>query len=109
MNMLIIVLCVLAMCFFSSLDVFAKDDKAVVHAHILHTYNFNKQDFSCDDLEVSGYMVGHSHGLPTNPVVTDFSEEQCLIKGLMFNMPGSWKIKISRDNETVRILSFDVL
>ncbi|NUW69453.1 hypothetical protein [Vibrio coralliilyticus] len=109
MNMLIIVLCVSAMCFFYSLDVFAKDEKAIVHAHVLHTYKFKKPDFPCDDLEVSGYMVGHNHGLPTNPVVTDSGEQQCLVKGLMFNMPGTWKIKISRGNETVRILSFDAL
>lgn len=108
MNMLTIVLGLSAMCFFS-LDVFAKGEEMTVHTHVLHTYKFKKPDSPCNSLEVSGYMVGHNHGLPTNPVVTDSGEHQCVVKGLMFNMPGTWKIKIRRDNETVRILSFDAL
>ncbi|MEZ9008044.1 MULTISPECIES: hypothetical protein [unclassified Vibrio] len=74
----------------------------------IYAFKFEKPDTDCENLKVSGYMLGHNHGLPTNPVVSGTGEQQCVVKGLMFNMPGKWKIQISRDNETVRILSFDV-
>lgn len=106
LNILRVIFYTSAICSACINNAFAEDKEMVVNTNTFHSYEFEKPNYHCNNLKVSGYMIGHYHGLPTNPMVSDADEHQCIVKGLMFNMPGTWKIKISRDDETVLILSF---
>ena len=44
-------------------------------------------------IEVAGGMLGHGHGLPSQPVVTKYlGNGQYLIEGMLFNMSGEWTL-----------------
>lgn len=48
-----------------------------------------------DTLEVSGGMPAHGHGLPSNPVVTEYNPETgWYIDGVKFNMAGLWEMTV---------------
>ena len=45
-------------------------------------------------------MLGHSHGLPTQPRVTGFVPEgYYIIEGMKFNMAGEWTIYLTIEAE----------
>ena len=44
-------------------------------------------------ISIGGGMLGHKHGLPTQPQVTKYlGDGRYLIEGLKFNMNGAWTI-----------------
>jgi len=71
-----------------------------------------RQDGSLIDqaqIMVGGGMPDHGHGLPTQPVVTEFlGEGRYLIEGLKFNMAGRWIVAFGVVTPTERDrLTFD--
>jgi hypothetical protein len=46
------------------------------------------------DIEVSGLMPAHGHGLPTSPEVTPEEGGIYLIEGMEFSMPGYWTVTV---------------
>jgi len=46
------------------------------------------------EIEVSGLMPAHGHGLPTSPEATSEGEGHYLIEGMKFSMPGYWTVTV---------------
>ena len=61
----------------------------------------------CTSLNASGYMLGHSHGLPTQVQITD-AQANCKLSGVLFSMPGQWFIDINLGKKHVATYSFKV-
>ena len=50
-------------------------------------------------IAVGGGMPGHGHGLPTQPVVTDYlGDGRYLVEGLKFSMAGQWIVALAVDS-----------
>ncbi|KXF80973.1 hypothetical protein [Enterovibrio coralii] len=73
-----------------------------------YQFLINGKEKECDELEVNGFMFGHSHGLPTEPQISASSKSSCLIEGIYFNMPGQWKINITDGSDNVASYFFQV-
>jgi hypothetical protein len=44
-------------------------------------------------INIAGGMIGHGHGLPSQPIVTKHLKNgNYLIEGLLFNMSGEWTL-----------------
>jgi len=44
-------------------------------------------------IKMSGGMMAHGHGLPSQPLITRYlGEGNYLIEGVLFNMPGDWTL-----------------
>ncbi|MGY3568711.1 hypothetical protein [Vibrio paucivorans] len=69
---------------------------------------FNSNNHVCTALSVSGYMKGHSHGLPTEPKVSNLNHNHCIINGIYLNMMGLWVINIRSGNEILKEIKFNV-
>ncbi|MFL2840800.1 MAG: FixH family protein [Pseudohongiellaceae bacterium] len=79
-----------------------------IHQWVLLIENAKGEPVSDANVELQGAMPLHDHGLPTNPVVTEYlGEGNYLIEGIRFHMMGGWEItlEISQDchRETVLI------
>ena len=63
-------------------------------------------------LTVTGGMPGHSHGLPTQPTVSeDLGNGSYLITGFLFNMHGDWILRfqlIEGDTQDIAELTFSL-
>lgn len=61
---------------------------------------------------LGGGMPGHGHGLPTQPVVTDYlGGGRYLIEGIKLNMAGRWVVAVAASTPVVRdrlIFEFDI-
>lgn len=52
---------------------------------------------------IGGGMLGHGHGLPTQPRVTSYlGDGRYLIEGMKFNMAGDWTIYLAIERDDVR-------
>lgn len=109
MNIMKISLFTGVMCILYTFDAFANDVTIPISTNEIHSFEFDKINNECDELEISGYMVGHYHGLPTKPTIVNVEDRSCKINGLFFNMPGIWKILVSRGNEKILSYSFDAI
>ncbi|WP_299143965.1 hypothetical protein [uncultured Vibrio sp.] len=95
-----------------SLGVIADD---VINPNVDMVYSYNEyykislpiEKNNCHDLSISGYMFGHSHGLPTNPEIT-YKNNSCIVEGLMFSMPGVWSVIVSREQDLILKKRFNV-
>lgn len=85
----------------------AKFDTAA-KPHEFYSYTFPSNNIECTDLDVSGYMLGHAHGLPTNPIVSNYASGLCIIDGVLFNMPGDWRMNLELEDEVVSTFRFIV-
>lgn len=48
------------------------------------------------DVQVTGGMPAHNHGLPTSPKVTEYlGDGRYRVEGIRFHMNGLWEIRIS--------------
>jgi len=79
-----------------------------IHQWVLHIETAKGEPVSDANLELQGGMPLHDHGLPTNPIATEYlGEGNYLIEGMRFHMMGDWEItlEISKGNlsETVLI------
>ncbi len=73
-----------------------------------YSFLIDAKDYQCEKLEVSGFMFGHAHGLPTEPQLTTQPNNTCLLQGLYFNMRGQWKIKLSNGDDVVSGYLFSI-
>ncbi len=74
-----------------------------IHQWVLHIETADGEPVSDANLELQGGMPLHDHGLPTNPVATEYlGEGNYLIEGVRFHMMGDWEItlEISQGNIT---------
>jgi hypothetical protein len=74
-----------------------------IHQWILHLETADGEPVSDANLELQGGMPLHDHGLPTNPLATEYlGEGNYLIEGVRFHMMGDWEItlEISQGNIT---------
>ncbi|MDC1436783.1 FixH family protein [Gammaproteobacteria bacterium] len=74
-----------------------------IHQWILHIETADGEPVSDANLELQGGMPLHDHGLPTNPLATEYlGEGNYLIEGVRFHMMGDWEItlEISQGNIT---------
>lgn len=58
----------------------------------------DKHDKPIDNavIGIGGGMAAHGHGLPSQPVVTDYlGEGKYLVEGLLFNMAGDWTLLVA--------------
>ena len=47
-------------------------------------------------------MAAHGHGLPSQPLVTQYlGEGKYLIEGILFNMAGAWTLVIAIKNDNM--------
>lgn len=69
-----------------------------LHAWTLHIENADGSALLGAQLEVSGGMPTHDHGLPTQPRVTEeLGDGDYRLDGLRFHMTGAWEITINID------------
>ncbi len=60
-------------------------------------------------IEVSGGMPDHDHGLPTFPRVTgETAPGRYRLEGMRFHMPGRWQLYISIDGAEPLLLEFEL-
>ncbi len=74
-----------------------------IHQWVLHIETADGEPVSNAKLDIQGGMPLHDHGLPTNPVATEYlGEGNYLIEGVRFHMMGDWEItlEISQGNIT---------
>ena len=61
-------------------------------------------------VKVNGEMEQHGHGMNVRPVVTRKGEGEYLGEGLMFHMPGTWRLLISVSaNDVTEVAVFPVV
>ena len=66
-----------------------------MHAWLLDIRDADGQPVEDAEIEVSGGMPEHDHGLPTAPRVTaELSAGRYLLEGLRFHMTGTWELVI---------------
>ena len=61
-------------------------------------------------VSVGGGMPAHGHGFPTDPQISEHSEEgKYLLKGLMFSMTGTWLLELDiQSKEASDKVAFDI-
>ncbi|WP_305368773.1 hypothetical protein [Photobacterium leiognathi] len=73
-----------------------------------YSFIVDSKGYQCEKLKVSGFMFGHAHGLPTEPLLITKPNNKCLLDGLYFNMRGQWKVKLSIGDDVVSDYSFTI-
>ncbi|MDW3094992.1 MAG: FixH family protein [Gammaproteobacteria bacterium] len=61
--------------------------------------------YAIDDVNITveGGMLGHGHGLPSQPIVTEyFGDGSYLIEGMLFNMSGEWTLNFYIQNSSYK-------
>ncbi len=67
-----------------------------LHAWIIHIENADGEAVLGAQVEVSGGMPVHNHGLPTRPRITsELGDGDYRLDGMRFHMAGEWEITIS--------------
>ena len=67
-----------------------------MHAWMLHIENSSGEPVIDAEIQVSGGMPEHDHGLPTSPRATrNLGNGDYLIEGLKFHMGGRWQVTFS--------------
>ena len=67
-----------------------------LHAWVLHIENAAGEAVVGAQVEASGVMPVHNHGLPTRPRVTaEIGDGDYRLDGIRFHMAGEWEITIS--------------
>lgn len=77
-----------------------------IHTWTLHLETAAGVALDKAQVEFSGGMPAHNHGLATAPVVTALGQGDYRVEGLRFHMQGDWELRISvrHDNKSDRIL-----
>lgn len=66
-----------------------------IHQWVLHIETADGEAVNSAALELEGGMPLHDHGLPTNPIATEYlGDGNYLIEGVRFHMMGDWEITL---------------
>lgn len=66
-----------------------------IHAWTLHVETADGEPVANADIEISGGMPAHNHGLPTRPQVTEYlGHGDYRVEGMRFHMRGQWEISV---------------
>jgi len=60
------------------------------HSWIIQVKNNKGQMVSDAQLGFSGGMIGHGHGMPSEPSIKPLGEGKYLMEGVLFSMAGEW-------------------
>lgn len=64
------------------------------HDWILKAQDADGNPVTLDGLSVTGGMLGHGHGLPSQPRVTEYlGDGRYRLTGFLFNMHGDWTLR----------------
>lgn len=63
-----------------------------IHSWILHVEALDGKHVEKAEISVFGGMPAHTHGLPTQPQVTEIGDGDYLVEGLKFSMTGMWQL-----------------
>lgn len=67
-----------------------------IHNWVLHIEGAGGEPVSGANVEVTGGMPAHNHGLPTRPLVTEeLGKGDYRLEGMRFHMAGDWELTIS--------------
>lgn len=67
----------------------------LLHGWVLHIEDANGIPVTGAEIEASGGMPAHDHGLPTRPRVTqELGGGDYLLEGLRFHMAGDWEVTL---------------
>ena len=67
-----------------------------IHQWVLHIESESGEVVTGANVEVTGGMPAHDHGLPTRPrVIEEFEEGNYRLDGMRFHMAGDWELTIS--------------
>jgi hypothetical protein len=67
-----------------------------IHQWVLHIESEGGEPVTGADVEVTGGMPAHDHGLPTRPrVTTELEDGNYRLDGMRFHMAGDWELTIS--------------
>jgi hypothetical protein len=67
-----------------------------IHAWTLHVETADGEPVANADIEISGGMPAHNHGLPTRPRVTEYlGRGDYRVEGMRFHMRGDWEISVT--------------
>ena len=67
-----------------------------IHHWVLHIESEGGKPVTGADVEVTGGMPAHDHGLPTRPrVTTELEDGNYRLDGMRFHMAGDWELTIS--------------
>ena len=67
-----------------------------IHNWQLHIENADGDPVTGAEIEVTGGMPAHNHGLPTRPLVTEeLGDGNYRLEGMRFHMAGDWEVKIN--------------
>lgn len=66
-----------------------------IHSWIVHVETLTGENAEGLQIEVSGGMPQHNHGLPTSPRMTKYlGHGDYLIEGMKFHMAGKWQVEL---------------
>ena len=67
-----------------------------IHQWVLHIENESGELVTGANIEVTGGMPAHDHGLPTRPrVIEELEDGNYRLDGMRFHMAGDWELTIS--------------
>jgi len=67
-----------------------------IHQWVLHIESESGELVTGANIEVTGGMPAHDHGLPTRPrVTTELEDGNYRLDGMRFHMAGDWELTIS--------------
>ncbi len=67
-----------------------------MHYWVLHIESEGGEPVTGADVEVTGGMPAHDHGLPTRPrVTTELEDGDYRLDGMRFHMAGDWELTIT--------------
>lgn len=82
-----------------------KDDRPIIgdyHEWVIRVRDENGKGIEGAEFRFDGGMAAHGHGLPSQPLVTQYlGEGKYLIEGILFNMAGAWTLVIAIKNDNM--------
>jgi hypothetical protein len=67
-----------------------------MHTWVLHLEGRDSQPVEEAQITVDGDMPAHGHGLPTQPLVTEYlGDGDYLVEGVQFQMDGEWYLEFN--------------
>lgn len=96
-----------------ALELQPKDGKPIIGDYqkwVIQLTDENGEGIENAEFSFDGGMEAHGHGLPSQPVVTQYlGDGKYLIDGMLFNMAGAWTLIIAiRKDNVIDTVRFDI-